>query len=248
MRKIAFLLSLSLGLPWMAANAQNDDANRTEHLNYWLNMDKNLAGEEYMTAYEASMDSLDIAVSAPVGFTYIDVPIIFCPDGGLWDSASILGPAFESEAKDAVIAFPLAIDYIPQFLSPDCLVQAELMDAAHNDSLDITDLITVIKKTGEVNADWIIMYEFDVDYSEWKGPKHCVGLAVRKKNHYSFPVKVFLTDEGLKRKDEYVAMALSCVKYGDNPKPEWIEREKGTRPNELTFPLVLPRGGGLIVD
>lgn len=251
MRRISLLFCTAIAIPLMMAMAGQSVVNGTEHLNYWLDMEKNLTGEEYMQAYTASMDSLDITVSEPVGFTYIDVPTIFVParENCLWNGASILGPAFESESKDALIAFPLAVDAIPNYLSPDDLVQAELRDAAHNDSLDITNLIMVIEDTGEVNADWIIKYEFDVDDPKWVGPRHCVGLALRKKNHFSFPIKIFLTDEGLKHKDEYVALALSCIKYGDQPEPEWVEMEqRQARLDELHFPLTRPkRGRGLIM-
>ncbi|MDE7376970.1 MAG: hypothetical protein K2N16_08975 [Muribaculaceae bacterium] len=216
-------------------------------------MAEKLSGEEYMQAYTASMDSLDITVNAPAGFVQKDVPTIFFPSTEFvsWEGsfgASFLGPAFESESKDALIVYPLAIDYIPQCLSPDGLVQGELICATGNESLDITNMIKVVYETGNVNADWIIEYEYDLADSKWEGPRHCVGLAIRKKNHFAFPIKIFLTDEGLKHKDEYVALALSCVKYGDQPKPEWIELEKNVRADELTFPLKHPKGGGLIVD
>lgn len=236
MKKILSFLFAALAFA-QVGNAE-DNGGGLGHYGYWIDLDEKLSGEEYMQAYAASMDSLDVAVAAPAGFTYKNVPLGFVSDPNypVWDGMSTLGPAFESESKEALIAFPLGVDVIPG-ISPDMLMQGELMNANHNDSLDITNMITIIRETGTTNADWIIRYEYEVLDPKWEGPRHCIGLALRKKNHYAVPIKVFLTDEGLKHKEEYVALALSCVQYGDKDIPECIEKEKRVRHDELKFPF-----------
>ena len=162
MKKILLLILTIFAGCLQICLADNGGENPSSaHLNYWLDMAEKLSGEEYMQAYTASMDSLDITVNAPAGFVQKDVPTIFFPSTEFvsWEGsfgASFLGPAFESESKDALIVYPLAIDYIPQCLSPDGLVQGELICATGNESLDITNMIKVVYETGDVNADWII--------------------------------------------------------------------------------------------
>lgn len=252
MKKILLSLSVAILLPF-CVNAQNEDEWQAigrwgaERLHFWTDMALNLSGEEYLQAYAASMDSLDISITCPTDFEpYASPDIIFCPDtsyraeyynlGGII-GFSFVGPAFVSPSKDAVILYPLCVDN-EIGMSPAWQMEKEMIAAHRNEFIDITGMFTVTEDTGDTNADWILQYDYDVATPEWGEHPHCVGLALRKKNHYAMPIKLLLNDEGLKHKDEYIALALASVKYGDhpNPKPEWQKMENELNPDELKFP------------
>lgn len=240
MKKV--LLVLAIALAWAAAQAQSNPAlDRLAHLMQAHDLD----GDDFMEAYAQSMDTLDIRVSAPEGFAQVPVDMFFLPNPEYrsryfhgYVGQSMLGPAYVSQAQDAVIVYPLSPDGFGGIV-PDRLVEAEMIAGYECDSLDITDMITIINDTGDTGADWIIEYEFDTADPNWSGHPHCVGLAMRKKNHTSFLLKIFLSDEGLKHKGEYVAAALGCVRYGDQYLPYFAANEgnTGLLPNvELSFP------------
>lgn len=237
--------------PCAGASAENNAADLTNgRLLNWFKIGETLQGGEGLKAYEAAMDSLDVVVAAPAGFSIVrgeerGNTMVFSPDP-LYQSdyfngvvgASLLGPVYESGAKDAMIAYPLAIEMVG--MSPDRLVETELFAANANDTIDITPLISVVKDVENSNADWIIEYEYDVTDPQWSSHKHCVALALRKKNHYAFPVKIFLSEDGLNQKEKYIEIALQSVRFGDNAKPEWIEKEGAVRPDEGSFPMKKP--------
>lgn len=256
-RLLSFLSALLVCLSVAAIDLNDDHLYRTR-LDFWLDMSTAPSSEENMQTYVASMDSLDIAIDYPSDFVPCPKPnFMFSPDTAYhakyynltgivgW---TLVGPIVASPANDALIVYPSGIDSMLG-MSPAGLVEAEMIAAHGNEFIDITDMITVSEDTGGTNADWIMQYEYDVVTPEWGEHPHCVGLALRKKNHYALPIKILLNDEGLQHKDEYIAIALSSVRYGDQPKPEWIEEENLIRSDELKFPKEKRKFvPGIIVD
>lgn len=251
MWKFLTILCIAALYPCAGASAENNGAHLADgSLLNWFKIGEDLKGGEGLKAYEEAMDSLDIDVAAPAGFSIVrggehGNTMIFSPDpmyrsdcfngvvGG-----SLLGPVYESDAKDALIAYPLALEMVG--VSPDWLVETELFAANATDTLDITPLISVVKDAESANADWVIEYEYDVADPLWSSHRHCVALALRKKNHYAFPIKILFSDDGLKHKERYIDIALRSVRFGDNAKPEWIEKEAKVRADEGSFPMKKP--------
>ncbi|MCM1451358.1 MAG: hypothetical protein NC102_03805 [Clostridium sp.] len=201
--------------------AEFDDA----ALKRWIQIGEKLLQAQGFEEYVSKMDSLDINVASPEGFTLLSKQerksgLVFCPNPEYKSEhykgvvgASMLGPVFASESQDAWIAYPLAIDY--GWTSPDEFVKAELVAANSDYELDIKPLVGLAKDTGDCNADSILIYEYDIVNFDMNGHTHCVTLNLRKKGRYAVPIRVFLNDEGLKRKDEHLAKALKSVRYED---------------------------------
>ncbi len=252
MKRTFLIISIVFAYSWIPTIAEIHDAvPGYDRLVYWCEMSKGkTSNDEYIHAYRASMDSLDVAVNSPEGFQMTSDPdaesrLIFSPDpqyrSDHYDGqvgTSLLGPVFESDVKDALIVYPLAIDFIG--MSPDYMMETELIAATGNDSINITPLINMLRNPDNINSDKTLVYEYEVKNPLWSDHNHCVALALRNKNHYAFPIKIFLNDEGLKNKEKYIEVALNSVRYGDQPKAEWIESENLVRPDEGVFPMKKP--------
>lgn len=219
---------------------------------FWCEMGKVTSDGKYLDNYKAAMDSLDISVASPEGFTVYSNqsayqwPYFFSPNeqfksecnNGAIAGMSLYGPAYKSLSNDALILYPLCVEF--NGASLDYLIESELIAANSNDALDISGMISKISDKSaldKANADNIIVYEYDITNPKLDDYSHCVALAFRKKNHYAVPVKILLNNEGLKNKDKYVRAALNSIRFGNNTKPEWEEAEKAVRDDEGTFPI-----------
>lgn len=253
MRNIKLSKGIAVGLIVLLASLWSNASSVGNRIQFWMSMGENISNEEYCDKYKSILDSLDIIVKFPSELIpYSDeaykVPFVFCPDQdyhndpiGALVGASMYGPAFTPHSKDALILYPICVDLAG--ISPDYSIEQEFMCAYAKDSINITDMINVIEKndiTKVSNVDKIISYEYDIKSSKLDGFKYCVGLAFRKKNHYTMLVKILLNDESLKKKDKYTQLISNSVRYGDNPKPEWIEAEKNVRSDEGVFPMEKP--------
>lgn len=215
-------------------------------LDRWICIPKyNAEGiDSYMNNYAALLDSLDIAVTMPSSFSItsedeVGRPFFFSPNPDFVtkyfhsvDIYSAMGPILESEAKDALFAYPLI-----ELESPIRKMESELIVSNGNDDLDITPMIKRI--TGEEaqklsNVDEVILYDYEIAKPVIGKYNHAIGIVLRKKGHYPMLLRIFLNDEGLGKRDEYVKLLLDNVRYGDNPVPECVEKE-GLEPIE--FPL-----------
>lgn len=249
MKRILFSIALVSVLCINAMGQDYDPVKAGERMGYWMSLCDDLKQGRNLEGYIATLDSMDIKLTAPVGFELMkvdkkDTRSFYAPDPDFNSpyfhatppGQSILGPFLQSSANEGFIAYPLILD-IYGWISPDELIEAELIGATRNDSIDITDLIKVIDNPAGTNADRVIITEYDVKDPRWSDYPHCVSIAFRKKNHYAFPVKIFLNNEGLKNKDRYITSVLNSFRYGDNPTPECIEKEKNVRTDEGHFPI-----------
>ncbi|MDE6553690.1 MAG: hypothetical protein K2K98_12155 [Muribaculaceae bacterium] len=246
MGKFPFILSIIILFSQVAVSAENYVPD-TKRIIYWCELGEKLSKGESLENYISSLDSLDIFFTPPKNFKLIartneKSGVIFSPNlkyrSQYYDGivgASLIGPAFESSSRDALILYPVAIDAFG--ISPDYLVESELISALSNDSINISSLIKISSNSEINNADHVIVYEFETSESQWNDYKHCVGLALRKKNHFAFPIKILLNDKGLQEKEKYIDIALKSINFGSNPKNEWIELEKKVRDDEGVFPM-----------
>lgn len=253
MKKIvSFSSSLILLFAMCPITEMQADCQDNDRAKFWCEMGKDTSDGKYLDNYKAAMDTLDISMESPEGFTVFSNqdsyqwPYFFSPNeqfkpecyNGAIAGMSLYGPAYKSLSNDALILYPLFVEF--NGVSPDYLIESELIAANSDESLDISGLISKISDKSvldKTNADNIIVYEYDIVNPKLCDFSHCVALAFRKKNHYAVPVKILLNNDGLKNKDKYLKVALNSVKYGNNTKPEWIEAEKAVRADEGTFPM-----------
>ena len=209
----------------------------------------NMTDSAYMDLYAHYLKDMDIVFSAPTNFRLkeksTDKVRIFSPNPD-YKSTKVQGlvgggayaPAYFSEKNDAMILYPVLINY--DWVCPDYKIEGELFAAYSDDALDCTPYVHRFQGNGlspETNVDWIIMYEFENPVAVDSVYTHCVGIALRKRNHFAMPIKLLLTEEGLKNKEQYIKSVLGSVKYGDNTQPEWIEAENAVNWEEGRFPL-----------
>ena len=53
--------------------------------------------------------------------------------------------------------------------------------------------------------------------------------------HHALPLKIALTDEGLKNADQYINTLFDMVKIGSNPHPEYLKAEEETKTDRDLF-------------
>ena len=204
---------------------------------------------DYMELYVKYLDDLDISFSYPSSFHLTSIktekPYFFCPNPDFkspffygYVGGGAYAPPYESESGEALILYPLLIDF--NHVCPDDVIESELICAYSNDGLDCTNLVNRIKGDNiseSTNVDQVILYDFKIPVPVESKFTHCVGIALRKRNHYAMPIKLLLTDEGLQDRDRYVDIVLNSIRYGDEAKPEWIDAEGVFNWEEGKFPL-----------
>lgn len=130
--------------------------------------------------------------------------------GGFWYEA-----IFQSKKKDCIFMYPLFVDVIPQYPGQ---IQEDIAYAAEDELMDVRPFLKFIdKKDGTYisNADYAIIYEFKTPVKHFELYDNFVGIYLRKQGHGCLLLKMGLTEEGLKHKDEYIKKFLNSIKYGD---------------------------------
>lgn len=180
-----------------------------------------------------------VVCNQPAGFKDLDKYFIMGKIAASPDKHAgvFLGAVFKS--KDCVVMYPaLLLDE----KDPITIVNHELRTALgfryhHNSPLndDTTTvhyeeyLTTISGRTARemANADSIYIYHiphsdsiviFD-DYLKklhQRRYRNGIGIVLCKEGYYSYPIKLFLTDKGLERKEEYVRMLRGCIWYKDD--------------------------------
>jgi len=96
--------------------------------------------------------------------------------------------------------------------------------------VDLDDYVTVV--SGHLaqemfNADFIFIYDlpdtnsscfFDGDLEDMRAPKypHCTSLFICKADRPVMEIKLYFTEKGEKRKDEYLKMLNRSIWYNDD--------------------------------
>lgn len=229
----SFKISLMIMLQWALSFflIQTYASNPEEkYKHYDWAFDRNISNEVYMDIYRKDMQQLDIRFDAPENFKLINTipqrPFWFCPNreyksdityGAL--GTGQYAPPYISTSGDAIVLYPLQIYYQSPVI-PDIIIELELIGAHANDSLDCTDLVRRIpgnQVPGNTNADWVTFYEYEVAQPIEGKYRHCVGIALRKWRHHSVCIKLIMSDDGLKNKEEYIGNVLNSIRYGNTP-------------------------------
>ncbi len=120
-----------------------------------------------------------------------------------------------SKDQNAIFMYPL-FDYdISRF---EGQIQEDVAYAAEDELMDIRPFVKIIDKNDGTyisNADKAVIYEFKTPKKHFGLYDNFVGIYLRKYGHGCLLLKIGLTEEGLKHKDEYIKMLLSSIKYGD---------------------------------
>ena len=245
--------------------AQNYDEEETEWIEVLLMtpLDDVFAISENPDDFEQPYTELlrrrDIYFTQPNGFTLSDTiyhrPYRFIPNNKhvskyyTTNGVSCCTPPYYSAAGDAMLLFPIMVASI----SSEFLVEDEFMAVFDDNKIDCTDKVVCIEDesfTNKSNIDRIYLYEYDFIPEQNLEYNHCVGIVMRKKDHASFPIKLLMTDEGLKNKDNYIQVALECIKYGDSPDAFCEEEEIAIKKlrKEWEFPLKRISNTGIIIE
>lgn len=246
----------------MSAIAQNHDEEMIEIM-LMTPLDNVLAKSDnpgdFLQHYTELLRQRDIDFTPPKGFALADTiylaPYRFIPNSKhiskyyTTNGVSSCIPPYYSYEGDAILLFPINIGSI----SSDYLIEDEFMAVYDDWNINCTDKVICIEDD-EINLGCNIdrIYRYDYDFIPEQNPKfkHCIGIVTRKKAHPSFPIKLLLTDEGLKNKDKYIRVALDCVKYGETPNQFCEEEEISLKKirKEGEFPLKRISNTGIIIE
>ncbi|MDE6795923.1 MAG: hypothetical protein K2J63_11550 [Muribaculaceae bacterium] len=215
--------------------------------------------DEFVQPYTEYLRRRDIFFSQPNGFTLSDTvyhsPYRFIPNNKhvskyyTTNGVSCCTPPYYSVEGDAILLFPINIGSI----SSDLLIEDKFMAVYDDCDINCTDKVLCIEDDKIrliCKIDRIYRYEYEFIPDNNPEYKHCIGIVMRKKDHASFPIKLLLTDEGLKNKDKYIKIALDCIKYGDAPDQFCEEEEISLKKlrKEGTFPLKRISNTGIIIE
>ncbi|MCH5216259.1 MAG: hypothetical protein J1F10_04910 [Muribaculaceae bacterium] len=194
--------------------------------------------------YAKDLSTLDIKFTMPDGFKPVKLDDYFGlqyykpwpgrADVANWGYSMIL----ESNDEQGALLYPIIVPDKPIITFGDQM-ESELRHM-NPGTKDITPLLTFVTEddmSGYANADTAVIYSFDI-----KGPvlgkySHIIGILLRKYAHQSMFLKIALSDEGLKNKDEYIKALLGSLKYGNYNSEKMVERERVIAPDcDLKFP------------
>lgn len=195
--------------------------------------------------YKDALEKSDISVEMPKGFHLLDIPKDsaitltinpdYIPKYGYTDRnigwAYTFG--FESKNSNAVFLYPLVG---PNLIKLGNVVEDELQADAGDSDLDITSMVTVVSDIPEYcNADTIFIYEFTLRIPYKDRYNHGVGVCLRKYAHPTLLLKLLLNDDGLTKKDEYMKILLSTVKFGNEITESGIAEEERLKETNWYF-------------
>lgn len=207
--------------------------------------------------YRRELKDYDIELTMPEGFTSIDmrgrnfglIPSL-CPSMFI---DKIYPVGLESDDNEAVFLYPtILFDADWQTLQNGYYIENELR-AVHKDiDLDVRPLVDVYSLDDMsiyADADTVAIYLLDFPMPFLDRYWHCIGVYLRKYGHPAMLMKIALNDAGLENKEEYLRKLLSTVKYGSNPVPTLVERERNLNGRkDLDFPTKKRMNTGIIMN
>lgn len=218
-----------------------------------------MSGAEIFNQYNTKLNELGTNITIPENTHELDMrgretffdDIAFIP-GVPRETRYIIG--FETNDRQAAYLFP-EINYSQwkKTLRNAAEIENELR-AFHRDlKLDVRPLISIISQddmSSYSNADLVIIYEQTLS-PEFKSflntYNHYIGVYLRKKGHPALLLKIMLTDESLKHKDEYISTLLANINYDDNETP-LSKYEKQLKSPEIDFPTHKTGYTGILPD
>lgn len=207
-------------------SAESVTLSESECLKLGLLEQAKLTLDSYAELYRKYLENLDIYMIPPDGFVMsggkIASPVLLCtnshfkPSGVNGYIGSLYTPPYRNADKDAVLLYPLIIEVEDVVIEEKARI--ELIAANSNDDFDCTDLIRHIDDTAnlrQTNADEVYMFEYNLPDPFEGEYRHCIGLWLRKDNHYAVQIKLLLNDEGEKKKNEYIQKVLKSIRFGN---------------------------------
>ena len=214
-------------------------------------------GTSDFNKYSSQLHEYGTSVSSPRNCRELDMrgretffdDIAFMP-GVPRDTRYIFG--FETNDGQAAFLFP-EIQYFPskKALRNAAEIEKELRAFNRDLKLDIRPLIKIVSQddmSAYSNADTAIIYEQTLS-PEFKSflntYNHYVGVYLRKKGHPALLLKIMLTDEGMKHKEEYISALLASVTYDDN-ETSLSYYENQLKQSEIDFPTLIIGYSGIL--
>ena len=185
-----------------------------------------LSLDSYAELYRKYLENLDIYMIPPDGFVMSGgatvSPVLLCtnshfkPSGVNGYIGGLYTPPYRNADNDAVLLYPLIIEVEDAVIEEKARI--ELIAANSNDDFDCTDLIRRIDDAAtlsQTNADEVHMFEYDLPDPFEGEYRHCIGIWLRKEDHYAVQIKLLVNDEGEKKKNEYIQKVLKSIRFGD---------------------------------
>ena len=154
------------------------------------------------------------------------------------DAGFIYGPIFQSDDKDCLLAFySINTTYVPEGqINHDIRTALGLWysyhhplnkDTAKVDLYDFTTVITGKKAHKMFNADKFYIYDIpggdsvffkdkELEDLRKKHYPYCTGLAIHKEGRIVTKLKIFFSEKGKKKEDEYINMLAGKIWYNDD--------------------------------
>lgn len=199
-------------------------------------IDKNANADERLKRYITELDDHDIRLYVPDSMSAVDMRgrEVLCTNISKdWTEGLLANDmckvAVQTDSRNAVYLFPHLLFIRPKNgLRISYVVGEDLRHSFKDPDLDIAKHVEVIANDDYQkysSADTVMIYRFDFEQPVLDQYKHCIGVYLRSKAHNSLPIKIALTDEGLKNADRYVNNIFEMIYYGTHPLPEFVEAE-----------------------
>lgn len=141
--------------------------------------------------------------------------------------------AMKTGSGDAVFLMPNLLYAWPKnALRTAYCVRSELTMNHKDPDLDVSEHVKIISNTDNrkySGADTVIIYNFEFEVPFLDNYRHCIGVYMRSYAHNALPLKIALTDNGLKNADKYIDALLNMIEIGKNPHPDFIKAEEDTQ-------------------
>lgn len=189
-------------------------------------------------------ESLDVYMTEPAGFHEVDDDNLallvinkdYKPADALIESGRVaaLHPVtLEADNKECVLLYPMVSATIPWLTHTP---ERELRAAAGDGKKDVSGSVRKIElddMSQYCNADVAYVYEMKLPEPYMGKYSNSIGVCLRKYAHPALLMRVVMTDEGMKNKDEYLRALLGSVRYGDAVSEEGVKMERAAREDSL---------------
>ncbi len=175
-----------------------------------------------MYRFESS-ELFDINLTKPKGFKVIDGKRTFAVNEKM-NIGTLYQVTLESKAKDCLILYPWFMIFKHHEMGARNMVYGEV-EAALNIppdnktiKLDTAKYVKIIAKNdmkSYFNADTVFIYKIKLPKPYKEVYSECIGINTIKNGHPSAMIKILLTEEGIKKEDEYMQTVFKSMQYPD---------------------------------
>ena len=184
------------------------------------------------------LENYGIACKEPENMSILTYNVIWTPRNPLNDSkrttAYVYGPVFQSEDKECILAYPITNIYF----RPLILIISEIKSGlgtfdirSHNytSTFEFNNYVSTI--TGKAvretfyidtlyiydipNADSSYFTDEELEIIRKENYPYCTGLVLCKEGRIATVIKLFLSEKGKLKEDEYIKMLSKLIRYSD---------------------------------